>query len=171
MRPLIATGKFFSVKELADQHGIGNGTFWTGINAELARNEALAQVGPIDPAALGKTVSEKYAALERRLMGQFENAVQEEVRRRVNEHVLPYYKERLANADKLSQYGKPFTNEQYRQVLAALHPDSQPERRAKAFALVKDKEILLRPEDRPQPYTGDLPQTIEELMARRRTKR
>jgi tryptophan 2,3-dioxygenase len=78
----------------------------------------------------------------------------------------------------LMKTSKPFTNAEYLSLLRATHPDStSPEYRHVAFLLLKEKEALLRPEERkaPQyPMEGDkplrgqsLPKSLAELLAQR----
>ena len=68
--------------------------------------------------------------------------------------------------------GKPFSNKEFISILHALHPDStSKEYRDAAFALMKEKEVLLRPEEKDRPLSGGLPKTLAELVAMQRPRR
>lgn len=127
---------------------------------------------PLTPASLSLSAQEKFAALETRLRAQlqadFDRSVTVEVTRHINEYLLPHYKERLERADMLSKIGKPFTHQEFRSLLRALHPDSSnPEYRLEMFNLVKERQVLLRPEEKTRPFSSNLPKSLAELLARK----
>lgn len=81
---------------------------------------------------------------------------------------MPFYGEKLAKAELLMKVGKPFTNKEYLGILRSLHPDSTSEgHRSAAFNLLKEREVLLRPDDKDRPLSSGLPRTLAELLARR----
>jgi hypothetical protein len=47
-----------------------------------------------------------------------------------------------------SRHRQPFNRDEYRKLLAGLRPHSNAEFRAKAFEIVREKEIFLRPEEK-----------------------
>ena len=80
------------------------------------------------------------------------------------------FADKLALADRINAGKKPFTIEEYRKLLAALHPDSSAERRTEMFTIVRERELLLRPVEKDKPLSGDLPRTVECSPARRGSK-
>jgi hypothetical protein len=170
VRPLIAAGTATDRFALQEQHGIGHNIFQRAVVVEKARLDAIMEAAPFDPSTLSLSAQKKLEVYQRHLDRQFEGRVHAEVAKRVNETILPFYKERMEKAELLAKAGKPFTNAQFRLILAALHPDSNADIRKDAFILVKSKEILLRPEEKDRPFTSDLPATVADLLARRRTK-
>jgi hypothetical protein len=152
----------------------------SGMPAQLAINlrkaeETAAKEGA-DVAELPKTAKEKAEVavrkIQKKLELEFDQRLQAAVQKHVNDFILPMYAEKLVMADRIIAVNKkPFSIEEYRKLLAALHPDSSsPERRTEMFLIVKQRELLLRPADKDQPLSGDLPKTIEELLARRRKR-
>lgn len=137
--------------------------------------EALSQQGA-DVSDLPKTAREKAEAAVRKIRKQmeseFDQRLQAAIRKHITEFVLPMYAEKLELADRiLATNKKPFTIEEYRKLLGALHPDSSSvERRTEMFRIVKEREALLRPADKDKPLSGDLPKTIEELLKRRKNR-
>lgn len=130
---------------------------------------------PVPAAPLPPATQEKLAVLEarmtKRLEAIFEDRVLAEVNKRIEENVLPYYKDQLETAELVMKAGKPFTNKEYLSILMAFHPDtSTPETRTAVFRLMKDREVLLRPEEKDKPLTSRLPKTLPDLMAMRAAK-
>jgi hypothetical protein len=143
---------------------------------ERRRTEAeLAKQEP-DLASFSATAKEKIEAavrkIQKRMDAEFDMRVQQGIRAHMAEHVLPMYAEKLALADRIiAIHKRPFSIEEYRKLLSALHPDSSSiERRTEMFRLVKERELLLRPAEKDKPLSSDLPKTIEELLARRKKK-
>ena len=61
---------------------------------------------------------------------------------------------------------KPFTNREFRSLLAALHPDSTTaERRHDAFVLLRARQIELRSEEKDKPLPNTYAETYADLMA------
>jgi hypothetical protein len=137
--------------------------------AELAKQEP-------DLASFSASAKQKIEAavrkIQKRMDAEFDMRVQQGIRAHMAEHVLPMYAEKLALADRIiAVHKRPFSIEEYRKLLGALHPDSSSvERRTEMFRLVKERELLLRPAERDKPLSSDLPKTIEELLARRKKK-
>jgi hypothetical protein len=134
--------------------------------------EAILEVEP-DLTGMPKSWASKYEAAVRRkvmqLEAEYDRRRMEQVQKHIEEYLMPFYRDKLAKAEQIMAIGKkPFTVDEYRQLLAALHPDSTVESRTKTFIMVKDREHLLRPPERDKPFTSSLPQTLEELLKRRK---
>ena len=103
---------------------------------------------------------------------EIQKRVQAETKRHIEEYLMPVYGERLAKAELVMKLGKPFTNKEYLSILRALHPDSSSdEYRNAAFRLMKERQVLLRPEEKDRPLSGGLPTTLAEMLAAKKTKR
>jgi hypothetical protein len=166
-------GVEFNRTDVEERAGVSNTPArraWERRQAE----KALLQEAP-DVAGMPKTWKDRYDAAITRKVAQLEAEYDErrmaQVRKHIDEYILPLYADKLAKAERLMEISKkPFTVDEYRQLLAALHPDSTPDRRAKVFTMVKDREHLLRPPERDKPFTSDLPKTLDELLKRRKPK-
>lgn len=176
IRPMVEAGKPISREKLSAKFGVTVTDIWYAHQLERGRLSGLQEAAekaetasPIDASTLSKSAQEKFAALERRLRAEIDARVHLEVQQHINESLMPYYAERLAKADLLTKIGKPFTNAQFISLLRAVHPDSSsPEYRHAAFLLLKEKEVLLRPEEKDRPLSGGLPKTLAELLARKK---
>jgi hypothetical protein len=147
----------------------------------------------IDTSALKMSDRERFARLEAKLRGQFAKqlAVERdamirqndaEVQRRIDQHIngvlLPRYRDRLEKADKILHHKKPFTAEQYRKLLGALHPDrfltilpdDKLREQNELFILFKDAEVLLRQAKPMDSLSAGFPRTREEMVAGRAVK-
>lgn len=175
VRPIIEAGQRVNQGKLSEELGVSEQAVKLADFYERGRIEGLQEAvasAPIDTAALSKSAQERFDALVRRQEAQFEMQVQAEVTARLeqhwNEYLLPTYGERLRERDMLMQRAMPFTNDEFRRLLACMHPDCQNlDQRAEAFELLKSRQVLLR-EPRAEELTGlALPRTIEELLARK----
>jgi len=159
--------------EVQDKAGVSSTAVRRAFTILRTQEEMLAQEP--DVAGMPKTWKDRYDAAITRKVAQLEAEYDErrmaQVRKHIDEYILPLYADKLAKAERLMEISKkPFTVDEYRQLLAALHPDSTPDRRAKVFTMVKDREHLLRPPERDKPFTSDLPKTLDELLKRRKPK-
>ena len=159
--------------EVQDKAGVSSTAVRRAFTILRTQEEMLAQEP--DVAGMPKTWKDRYDAAITRKVAQLEAEYDErrmaQVRKHIDEYILPLYADKLAKAERLMEISKkPFTVDEYRQLLAALHPDSTPDRRARVFAMVKDREHLLRPPERDKPFTSDLPKTLDELLKRRKPK-
>ena len=175
VRPLVESGSPVNTKILAKEHGISHVTFEAAKACEHAvveeRRAAPQAEALIDKSILSASAREKYEALEARLNREFASRVQLEVERHINATLMPYYKDRLEKAEMVLAYKKPFTNAEFLSLLRALHSDStNAENRQAAFVLLKEKQMVLRPEEKDRPLSGGLPKTLGELLARKKTK-
>ena len=161
-----------------DQVALKAGVGSTPARQAITQRKTAAAVIGQDPDLEGmpKSWASKYeAAVRRRVMqleAEYDRRRMDQVQKHIEEYLMPVYREKLEKAERVMQVGKkPFTIDEYRQLLGALHPDSTVESRTKMFIVVKDREHLLRPPERDKPLSGDLPKTLEELLARRKTRR
>ena len=179
VRPLVENGQPINRHEIAKEHGLTEATIQRAEYIERGRLEGMEEAtwtesaSTIDTSILSKTAQEKFAALERRLRAQYDNAfharLQQEVKRHIDETLMPIYKEKLEKAERVMSFqsGKPFTEAEFKIMLRALHPDSagHAEFRHAAWCLLKEKEYLLRPE-KGNSLSEGLPTSLAE--ARRR---
>jgi len=161
-------------RALAAKYGISHGVFDRAIAAELGRREGLAEAA-IDPSRFSRTAREDVEACKRRLEKGFEERLFQGIQRHIQEVVLPAYNAELTEADRrLAMWKPPLEPDEYRTLLWALHEDqTNPERRAAAFSLIKAREVLLRGTDRSAPAAPGrrLPTTVAELLALREAAR
>ena len=149
IRPAVERGETIPTREnLAKELGISQATVRRAIHAEHIRIETLQEEPPIDPSILSASAQEKFAALEIRLRAklekEFEERVQAEVSRRINEDIEPSWEARFERAN-LMAGRKPLTNKEYRTIMAALHPDClNADQRTIALDIFKNKEESLR---------------------------
>lgn len=181
VRPLLEAGQSPNVADLAQELGVARETIREALALERGRLEGLREVAqvappePIDLSVLTASQRERFEILERRVRAQLErehnDRLTAEVTRHIKETLMPIYGGKLATAEKLMKRGRPFTHAEFRDVLGACHPDCvDPERRLRAFNLLKEKEVVLRPEEKDRPLTSDLP-SKDELQARMRASK
>jgi hypothetical protein len=173
IREMGMAGKPINRDELAQELNVSAGTVQRAELQERARLETLREAeihAPIDPSILSAPLQKKFEILQKRLAEQYDYQLHLAVVKHINEVVLPSYKEKLEQADKVlnGAYKPVFTNSQYRMIWAALHPDSHAEQRSTAFNLFQQHEIRLRGTDKPLAY--GLPSSVEELLKMRKTK-
>jgi hypothetical protein len=132
---------------------------------------------PIDAAPLSISAQEKLQAAirqhQRRLDAEFEQRVLADIKRRIDEIVLPSYREEAEMHDLIIKRRKGvFPKETYRLILSMLHPDSfksaSEERRNEAFNAFKGAEILLLDEKQRPTTASNLPSSFAEMMERKR---
>jgi hypothetical protein len=128
-----------------------------------------------DPAkvSLTKAQQKRLEAGERayrqHLADIFEETVQKEIRRRVDEYVAPRFLEREKDADQLRKFARRkglFKREEYNVILRCVHPDRAPsiDEKNEAFRLLHENRLfLLSEKDDPRTYPP-LP-TADEFMA------
>jgi hypothetical protein len=182
-RQMVETGGKASREKLMEEFGVGEHAAQLAITRAKGRFEAAK----IDLAELSLTAQQKLdIAIRQRtqeLEAGHEQRVRDEVRRRLEETILPRYKERLADAERVLRARKGVVDRAtYRKIRACLHPDrvQDPELKARyeeAFNLFNKLEsVLLDEQELPTP-TLTIPATLNELMklkkkmAERRTAR
>lgn len=175
VRPAVAAGEPVSREEMAEASGVSSATIQRAQHFEEGRQEGLREnleQRVVDATVLSKTAQAKMDAYKKRLDDNMVAAVEIQTRagiaRHIDEHLMPFYRERLAEADLLMKLGKPLTNKEYLSILRALHPDSSSvEYRHDAFLLVKSRQVVLRPDERDRPLSSGLPTSLAELIARK----
>jgi hypothetical protein len=125
----------------------------------------------IDPATLSLSAQEKLAIALRQQQRQFEQRVRDEVRKRLDEMVLPHHVKKLADAQAIIAARKGvMPRADYKKILACLHPDRvSAELKAKyteAFHILSELEIVLCKEAELPTEAADFPSTLAEMMAR-----
>jgi hypothetical protein len=174
VKPLVERGAEIHAERLANAHGISRRTINDAVNRERLRLSALDEIG-VKTDDLSVTARQKFEVLERKLRIGIETEIEQRARAMAAEIIerrLGYIQEKLQQAELIINKSKsatrqPFTNAEYRLLLAAFHPDANTEHRDKAFLLLKDKEILLRPPEKDWRPSEDVPRTLDELMARK----
>ena len=111
---------------------------------------------------------------KRRLQAEFEQAVQDELKRALNEMVLPQYNKRLTEYQQVIKARKGIMSRAtYRMILSWLHPDriadpGQKEAITKAFHAFTNLELVLCNEKEMPTDPASIPRTAEEWMQRRK---
>jgi hypothetical protein len=138
-----------------------------------ARAEAKAEPAiPFD--ALSKSAQEIMKAwqhqTEKRLREQIEQEERAKIRAVWDETMLPSFSKRLAEAERVIKARKGvWPRSFYRKLLACIHPDrSKSPDAQEVFGIVKNAELLLCKEAEAPTTFVSMPQTVEELLARRR---
>lgn len=169
--------KTAGVEPTQDQIAKRAGVSSTVVRRAVERRRTEAEIAKQEPdlASLPASAKAKVEAAVRKIQKQmdreFDSRVQQGIQKHIVEILLPLYSEKLALADRINAGKKPFSIEEYRKLLGALHPDSSSvERRTEMFMIVKQRELILRPAEKDKPLSSDLPKTIEELLARKRKK-
>ena len=176
VRPLIEAGAPTPARPLGERHGISHVHIETAIAAERARWDAIQhEIPTIDPGSLSHSAQARLDAAmrqqERRQSQEFERRVQTEVNSRLSA-VLPALKLREAEARRIQTSRRGVMRQaDYDLILTVVHPDSRlsasAEKLAKAFRLWVDiKRQVLDETQAPTPPL-DMPNTVEELLARR----
>ena len=178
VRPKVQAGGDRQRKELAKEHGIGNGTFETAIAAELAHREG-EQAGAAT-SSLSMTAKQKLDAAikvaQKKMQAEFDLKVQVEVRRRINEMVLPAYNKKYAEFERVIKSRKGIMSRvSYKKILSCLHPDRVQDAELKvryedAFNIFTKLEKVLLDESQSPTDFIKFPRTVEELMAMRKNK-
>jgi ParB-like chromosome segregation protein Spo0J len=99
------------------------------VNKEEARRQAQAEP-PIDRSMLSPTAQQKFDAAVRqyqaKLDSSFERRVEEEIRKRIDQIILPHWKEKIEQSKKLFERRRGLMErETFNSIRRALHPDSR----------------------------------------------
>jgi hypothetical protein len=188
VREPVAKGEAISKRDLQAEHGISHVIFDTAIAAERAaqeeRDKLAADMVALDAklveTPLSATAQRKLEAYERRvetrLTAEFRSQFDQEVRQEVDRIIALRSKYDAELIAQLYEWDRgrtryTFTNEEFRLILSALHPDANdPARRQEAFNTFKLKELLLRKPEaklKVNPLAG-LKEKIEARRAGRR---
>jgi ParB-like chromosome segregation protein Spo0J len=162
--------------KLQEETGISHVTIDGAILAEVARREALEEAAA-DPSLLSKSAQEKLAIatrqMERRLQGEFEQAVADRMAEALNDVILSRYRELKNLYDGVINRRsrgvmKPA---EFRLVLSCLHPDSRhavtDARLADAMSVLQKYKLSLVDESVEPTPPLDFPRTRAEWEARR----
>ena len=153
---------------IANQTGVGERMVDRVLEVESARRQ-----GPVDPVIdrnmLSMTAQEKLDAVIRqhkqRLNAEFEKRVLDEVRKRIDEMILPHWKQKIATADKLYKHRRGAMDKAtFNKIRRALHPDSRNSISDKMLADAFDtfmnlEKFLLDETNSPTDLSG-LPETL-----------
>jgi hypothetical protein len=169
-----------SVAEISSQIGLGERAVAQALEHVQIRREAEAE---IDPSTLSMSAQEKLAAAvrqhQRKLDAGFEQRVLDEIRRRMDEIVLPHWKKQIDQAKELySRRRALMSKETFNTIRRGLHPDSRnaisDKKLGEAFdEFMQLEKFLLNEKDSPTEF-GELPSSLAEwdkMRAKRSAKR
>ena len=169
-RQVLDEGK--TVEQVAAAAGVSVTIVKTAVERERGRREAEAK---IDPDKLSMTAQKKLETAirqaKRKLEMEWRHAVQVEVRRRMEENVLPYYQKKYAECEQVMKRRKGVMDRStYIKILACLHPDRVQDETLKrryeeAFRLFKAMEKLLLSEKESPTDFPAMPSTMAEWNA------
>jgi hypothetical protein len=131
-------------------------------------------IGPLSMSAQEK-LDAAVRQEKKRLASEFERRVQDEINKRVDEMVLPHWKEQIKQAKTLYDRRKALMDkETFNTIRRALHPDSRnaisDKKLGEAFdAFMRLEKYLLNEKDSPTEFS-DLPASAAEWDRMRRTK-
>lgn len=107
----------------------------------------------------------------RKLQLEFQAKVEAEIKRRLDEFILPKYNAKMKDYDRVIKARRGIMpRADFRKILAALHPDQRDtDKLTEAFSIFKEHELAIcsekeLPTDLP---TNKIPQTVEEMLAQR----
>lgn len=176
---IASADKGMTYAEIANSTGIGARQVRHVVEREQARREAVTDA-PVDVSSLSMTAQEKLDVAtrqrQRQLDRQFEQRVLDEAKRRIDEIILPHWKEQIAQAQKLYNNRKALMDKAtFNKIRRALHPDSRnsisDKMLAEAFdAFMALEKFLLNEKDSPTTF-GDLPDNLAEWDKMRRSRR
>ena len=165
-----------TTKEIAAEIGLGERAVAQALEHVQIKREAEAV---IDPATLPMSAQEKIASVLRRrvreLEAEFERRVRDEIKQRIDELILPHWKEQIAEAQTLYKRRKALMDKDtFNIIRRALHPDSRnsisDKKLAEAFnAFMRLEKHLLNESDSPTDWP-DLPDTAAAWDRMRTTK-
>jgi ParB-like chromosome segregation protein Spo0J len=168
-----------SANEIAEKVGLG----LRAVHQALEHVDIKREAEPdIDRSDLSMSAQQKYDAAVRQKMRQldatFEKRVMDDVQRRIDEIVLPYWKEQIKQAKELYGRRKGLMNKDtFNTIRRGLHPDSRQsisdKKLGEAFdAFMALEKFLLDEKNSPTEF-GDLPSSLAEwdkMRAKRPTK-
>jgi hypothetical protein len=176
VRPLVQARQACDPNKLAEQYadtGIKHLTF----EKAAAIERALRDEPAVDVTTLSMTAQEKLdiamRAHQRKLDAAFEKRVLADIKRRMDEIILPHWKQQIDEAKTIFNNRRGVMDKAtFNAVRRALHPDSRnsisDKLLAEAFnAFMKLEKRLLAEKDSPTDFDG-LPSSLDEWDARRR---
>jgi predicted transcriptional regulator len=157
-----------TVAEIAEEVGLGERAVNQALEHVDIKREAVAN---IDPTTLSMTAQQKLDAAMRQQAhqqaAQFEQRVRDEIKKRIDEIVLPHWKEQIEQAQTLYERRKGLMDkETFNIIRRALHPDSRNSISDKKLGEAFDKfmqleKFLLDEKNSPTDF-GELPSTLAE---------
>jgi hypothetical protein len=153
----------------------------TPVRRAIAMREAEAKVSVAETAGLSASAQEKLQIAIRREMKRLELEVEtrvlNEAQKRIEEWYLPDYMKLLRKVEKMLEYKRGLMSRaDYRKILRCVHPDTgahvSDANRNEAFRLFTQLEARLvdDAEQADLKRVSTLPKTVEEMLARRKTK-
>jgi len=159
--------------DIAKEVGVGQRMVDRVLEMEGARREGPTQVERSD---LSLTAQQKLDAAIRqhqaKLDAAFHNRVLDEVKKRIDEIVLPHWKKQIEEAQKLYQHRRgAMSKETFNTIRRALHPDSRQSISDKKLGEAFDtfmslEKFLLDEKDSPTDF-GDLPDNLADWDKRK----
>lgn len=182
VRSRVIAGQPLKTRELEKEHGISVDTLERAAAAERVAKEACEEKMALDPAYLNKTSQEKLDIAirhhTRKLDIEYEQRVRDDVTRRIDEIVLPHWKEQIEQAQELYKHRRGAMDKTtFTTIIRALHADSRlsisDERLNEAFnAFMGLEKFLLNEKDSPTsfkyPDGSELPSSLAEWDKMRR---
>jgi hypothetical protein len=163
----------YTLERAAIEVGIGVNVVKMAVAREEGRREQR-----VERADLSMTAQEKFDVAvrqyKRKLDMEFEQRVRDDVRRRIDEIILPHWKQRIDQAQKLYQHRRGAMDKlTFNAIRRALHPDSRRSISDKVLAEAFDtfmrlEKFLLNEKDSPTEI-GNLPDTLAEWDKMRAT--
>ena len=161
--------------EVMAETGITENQVQLAVERERGRREAIPD---IDPATLSLTTQQKFeaaiAAHKRKLDLEFRDRILDEVRRRIDEMILPEWKRRIEEAKKLYKHRRGAMDKAtFNKIRRALHPDSRnsisDKVLAEAFDTFMNLEKFLLDEEASPTEIGPVPDSLAEWDKMRAT--
>jgi len=173
VQPFVDAGVNVPRAKVSEELGIGMETVRRATERARGRSEAREEqmYPPLPAEDMSKTMKKRYEAALRKARQEIREELKVEVYKEA-EVYLDYLKDRLRRSDMiLSNYQGKISKETFRKIKACLHPDHNTFKYAAEAlqAFCEMEPVLVKPDD--PVYTGPpLPQTVAELMARRRKR-
>jgi predicted transcriptional regulator len=168
----------YNRSEVAEELGVSHHTVQDAEIEVQGYNKGYAQAlldHAIDPTSFPETIQEKLAAYKRQfdrqrqreLDAKFRSEVEAEVKRRIDQIVLPHWKEEIERADKLYKHRRgAMEKATFNMIRRALHPDSRAsisnEKLAEAFDTFMSLEKFLLDEKASPTQMPDVPSSWQE---------
>ena len=158
-----------TVREISRVVGVGERAVNQALEHVQIKREAIPD---IDPSTLSMSAQKKLAAAikqhQAKLAASFQKAVNNEVKRRIDEIILPHWKKRIDEAQRIFKRRHKFMSKDlFNMIRRALHPDSRhsisDKKLAEAFdAFMGLEKLLLDEKDSPTVFGDGLPGSLAE---------
>jgi hypothetical protein len=129
VRPLVEAGLPLKKRELQDEHGISHTMFDSAV-ASLKGEKKAREEPLVDPETLKLSDKKRFEFAvkqhQKKLDLQFEQRVLAEIKKRMDEMILPHWKEQIKEAEKLYEKRQALMSKDlFNTIRRALHPDSR----------------------------------------------